>query len=136
MVAMRSTLLFLIAATATVAFAQSQKPPELDITGTSAWTDTGIDLKAGDTLRISATGSVHFTGAKENGPEGLARGWLDLIRILPVNEAGRGALVGRIGSSDATRPFLIGPRTEIKAPADGRLFLRVNSRPLAHWTGG
>ena len=104
----------------------AQKPQELDISGAQAWTDTGIDLKAGDTVRISATGAVHFAGAKENGPDGLARGWLDLVRILPVNEAGRGALVGRIGSSDAARPFLIGPHAQIKAPIDGRLFLGLN----------
>ncbi len=89
--------------------------------------DTGIDLKAGDTARISATGTVHFAGAKENGPDGLARGWLDLVRILPLNEAGRGALIGRIGASDAARPFLIGPRAQIKAPIEGRLFLGLNA---------
>jgi len=105
----------------------AQKPQELDISGSQAWTDTGIDLKAGDTVRISATGSVHFAGAKENGPDGLARGWLDLVRILPVNESGRGALVGRIGSSDAARPFLVGPHAQIKAPIDGRLFLGLNA---------
>jgi hypothetical protein len=49
------------------------------------------------------------------------------VRILPVNEAGRGALVGRVGSSDAARPFLIGPRASIKAPVDGRLFLGINA---------
>ena len=104
----------------------AQKPQELDISGAQAWTDTGIDLKAGDTLHISATGSVHFDGARENGPDGLARGWLDLVRILPLNDAGRGALLGKIGSSDAARPFLVGPRAQIKAPIDGRLFLGLN----------
>jgi LssY C-terminus len=104
----------------------AQKPQELDISGVPAWTDTGIDLKAGDTLRISAAGTVHFDGARENGPDGLARGWLDLVRILPLNDAGRGALLGKIGSSDAARPFLIGPRAQIKAPIDGRLFLGLN----------
>jgi len=104
----------------------AQKPQELNISGAQAWTDTGIDLKAGDTLHISATGSVHFDGARENGPDGLARGWLDLVRILPLNDAGRGALLGKIGSSDAARPFLVGPRAQIKAPIDGRLFLGLN----------
>jgi hypothetical protein len=99
----------------------------LDVSGEASWTDTGIDLKAGDALKLSATGTLHFTGAKANGPDGLARGWLDLVRILPVNEAGRGALVGRVGSSDAARPFLIGPRASIKAPVDGRLFLGINA---------
>jgi hypothetical protein len=124
---MRRLSLLSILAAALAAFAQSQSPRELDISGATPWTDTGIDLHRGDTLRISATGTLHFAGAKENGAGGLARGWLDLVRILPVNEAGRGALVGRIGSSDAARPFLIGPRAEIKAPIDGRLFLGINA---------
>jgi dienelactone hydrolase len=114
----------------------AQKLQELDISGAHAWTDTGIDLKAGDTVHISATGSVHFDGAKENGPDGLARGWLDLVRILPLNDAGRGALLGKIGSSDAARPFLIGPRAQIKAPIDGRLFLGLNESSNDQPEGG
>src|SRR5260370_27714363 len=102
---MRTFFLVLLVAAMPLSVA-AQKAQELDISGASAWTDTGINLKAGDSVRISATGTVHFAGAKENGPDGLARGWLDLVRILPFNEAGRGALVGRIGSSDAARPFL------------------------------
>jgi hypothetical protein len=122
---MRAFILVLLLAAAPLTV-PAQKPQELDISGAQAWTDTGIDLKAGDTVHISATGSVHFDGANQNGPDGLARGWLDLVRILPLNEAGRGALLGRIGSSDAARAFLIGPRAQIKAPIDGRLFLGLN----------
>ena len=117
----------MLAATALQVSAQSPSPKELDVSGASPWTDTGIDLKAGDSVKLSATGTLRFAGAKDNGPEGLARGWLDLVRVLPVNEAGRGALVGRVGSSDAARPFLIGPRANIKAPVDGRLFLGINA---------
>lgn len=123
----RTLLLLLLVAGAPAVSAQSSSPRELDVSGEASWTDTGIDLKAGDALKLSATGTLHFTGAKANGPDGLARGWLDLVRILPVNEAGRGALVGRVGSSDAARPFLIGPRASIKAPVDGRLFLGINA---------
>src|SRR5260370_5536636 len=121
------TFLLLLAAAGSAVFAQSSSTRELDVSGAVPWTDTAIDLKAGDALRLSPTGTLHFAGAKENGPEGLARGWLDLVRILPVNEAGRGALVGRVGASDAARPFLIGPRAAIKAPVDGRLFLGINA---------
>ncbi len=124
---MRTLPLLLLAASVLQVSAQSASSKELDIPGASLWTDTGIDLKAGDTVKLSATGTLHFSGAKENGPEGLARGWLDLVRVLPVNEAGRGALVGRVGSNDAVRPFLVGPRANIKAPVDGRLFLGVNA---------
>lgn len=123
---MRTFFPILLAASAFLTVA-AEKSREFDISGSPAWTDTGIDLKAGDTVRISAAGTVHFAGAKENGPDGLARGWLDLVRVLPVNEAGRGALVGRIGSSDAARAFLIGPHAQTTAPVDGRLFLGLNA---------
>src|SRR5690349_20579120 len=90
-------------------------PKQLDISGDRQWTDTGIDVHRGDTVKITATGALHFDAAKENGPEGLPRGWMDLLRMLPFKDAGRGALIGRIGDSDASRPFLIGPRTQTKA---------------------
>src|SRR5579863_305671 len=106
--------------------AGSQSPKQIDIAGSRQWTDTGIDLKRGDTLKITATGSLRFAGAKENGPAGLPRGWMELVRILPLNEAGRGALIGRIGASQAARPFLIGPRTQSKIEIEGRLFLGIN----------
>jgi len=122
---MRTFLPILLVASALLT-AAAPKPQEFDISGSPAWTDTGIDLKAGDLVRISATGTVQFAGSKENGPDGLARGWMDLVRVLPVNDAGRGALVGRIGSSNAARAFLIGPHAQIKAPIDGRLFLGLN----------
>ncbi len=104
--------------------AQSSK--EFDITGANAWTDTGLDLKPGDTLRITASGTVQYPGAKPSGPEGLGRSWTDLIRQLPLNEAGRGSLIGRIGDSAAARAFLVGPRTEHRAPIGGRLYLGIN----------
>ena len=55
---------------------------------------------------------------------GRLRGsYLDMIKTLPVNSAGRGALVARIG--DAV-PFAVGEQWEGKAPISGRLFLGVN----------
>ena len=63
---------------------------------------------------------------QSNGPEGLPRGWADLARALQVNEAGRGALVGRIGTSEAARAFLIGPQLTSKSPVAGDLFIGIN----------
>jgi len=34
----------------------------------------------------------------------------DLLRALPLNEAGRGALIGRIGDKETAQPFIIGAR--------------------------
>ena len=115
---------------ATPVFAQTR---EVDLPSTSGWVDTGVDLNPGDTVRISATGQLQYSNAKQpNGPEGLPRGFADLVRVLQVNESGRGALIGRIGSTEADRPFLIGATSNTQARVAGRLFLTINqssSRP-------
>jgi hypothetical protein len=111
------------------AAAVSQDKKDFELTPASAWVDTGIDFKPGDTLKVTAAGSVQYIGAKPCGPEGLPRGWMDLIRQLPLNEAGRGALIGRITASPAARAFLIGPQTSRTVPVAGRLYLAVNQTP-------
>ncbi|MGH9662331.1 MAG: LssY C-terminal domain-containing protein, partial [Bryobacteraceae bacterium] len=107
------------------ALALGQEKKEIEIKGDTAWTDTGLDIRAGDRLRITASGKLAY-GASAAGPDGLARGFRDLLRIFPYNEAGRGALLGRIGDGDATRPFLAGARRESQATTTGRLFLGIN----------
>ena len=92
---------------------------------TQAWTDTEIDLNRGDSIIITATGSVTFSG-QQVFAEGAPRGWADVIKAYPVNEAGRGALIGRIGSTDTSSVFLVGARKEFKSFKAGRLFLGVN----------
>lgn len=105
---------------------------QLEITGAQTWVDTGLDVQAGDLLRFEAKGSLQYSDAQQAAsPEGLARGWRDLIRALPLNDVGRGALIGRIGDADASRPFLIGERRESRMLVAGRLFLGVNQSGAA-----
>ena len=100
---------------------------EIQITGENSWLDSGIDVQAGERVLITATGTLRYAGAKEdNGPEGLARGFGDLLRVLPFNDAGRGALIGRIGDKDTAQAFLIGARREVVAPVSGRLSVGIN----------
>jgi len=48
----------------------------------------------------------------DNGPDGLTRGFKDLLRILPFNSAGRGAYTVRVGDAEiAAAPFYRGART-------------------------
>ena len=90
------------------------------------WTDSGIDVKAGDKIAFTSDGTIQFAGSLAATADGLSRGWRDLMRALPVNSAGNGALIGRIGSADVANPFLIGKSREVVAPIDGRLFLGIN----------
>jgi hypothetical protein len=87
-------------------------------------------------VKVTATGQLQYSNAKQaNGPEGLPRGWTDLVRVLQFNDAGRGALIGRIGSSDAARPFLIGAQFSSQAPVEGHLFIAVNQTSGDQATG-
>jgi hypothetical protein len=114
----------------------SAQTHEFDVRPGAGWIDTNIDLTAGDTLHITATGQLQYSNAQQpNGPAGLPRGFADLIRNLPVNSAGRGALVGRIGSIEAARAFLIGEEMNNQAPVTGRLFLSINQMSLDQATG-
>lgn len=103
----------------------AEKPVELSIPGSKMWTDTGIDVGPGDMVAVEASGAISYMG-RETGPSGLVRGWTDMIKTFPLNEAKRGALIGRVGDNTAARPFLIGDRTERQIGTNGRLFLGVN----------
>jgi hypothetical protein len=99
---------------------------ELDVAASAQWIDTGVDLHVGDSVQFTTTGTLNLGVGKSAGPQGAQRGFRDLIKSYPVNEAGLGALIGRIGSSDASVPFLIGAGRQMQVPRAGRLFLSVN----------
>jgi hypothetical protein len=108
----------------------SSKPglsQEIQLTGDETWVDTNIDVLPGERLLFSASGTLRYADAKtDNTPDGLTRGFKDLIRILPFNDAGRGAVIGRIGDKDVAQPFVIGTRRDVVAPAGGRLSIGIN----------
>lgn len=101
-----------------------------------AWTDSGLDVNAGDKLHITATGTVDFPDRAAIGPDGAPRGWKDTLRALSVSSAGRGALVGRVGDDPAALPFLIGADGTVTVPVSGRLFLGINQADIARPSGG
>jgi LssY-like putative type I secretion system component LssY len=100
---------------------------EIQITGDATWVDTGIDVVVGERIDFSTAGSLRYSDAKtDNSPNGLTRGFKDLLRILPFNNAGRGASIGRIGDPEVAPPFLIGAKREVVAAAGGRLWVGIN----------
>ena len=109
---------------------------EFDVTPASGWVDTGIDLNAGDSVQFTASGQLQYSNAQQtSGPAGLPRAFTDALRALMVNDAGRGALVARIGSSEAARALLVGESLTYKAPVGGRLFLAINQSSFDQATG-
>ncbi len=132
---MRKCILTAILATSLYAqTAANQK--KIELKGDQTWVDTAIDVGIGDGVIITATGSLQYPQSKANGPEGLPRGWKDLLRAMPVVDAGRGSVIGRIGSAETAQPFLIGPNREMTAVRAGRLSVGINQAGSDKGTGG
>lgn len=84
----------------------------------SSLTDTGIDLRVGARVTVTATGTVSFsTGGAGAGPEG---GCTD-PGIYPPTRCH--ALIGRVGDGS---PFTIGASYSWTVTSAGRLFLGIN----------
>ena len=103
---------------------------DVTVSGSTQWVDTGMDVQAGDKLHITGKGTVSMGNNSGITADGAARGWVDTLRALMVPSAGRGALVGRIGNSNAATPFFVGADGTVLAPISGRLYLGINTDSL------
>lgn len=97
----------------------------------NGWTNTGLVVRKGQRLRITASGRVSLGRGRFSGPGGVAT-IADQDKLMR-NEA-TGALIAVIGD-DNDDFILIGPRREFVAQRDGVLFLGVNEGDLADNTG-
>lgn len=99
------------------------------VTTAQAWTDTGLDLQAGDTVQITVTAaasSISQPGAAANpqcDPQGISSG--SQLSALPLPSAPLGALLARLHRQGAT-PILIGRSGELHIEEPAHLFLGVN----------
>jgi hypothetical protein len=92
---------------------------------TEIFTPTDIEIKKGDTLSFTASGSWNL-GLGPVGPNGKDD-WCECTINEPSGEGFRGpvgALIGRIGNQGS--PFLIGSQNIVTADADGILYLGSN----------
>src|ERR1051326_8849420 len=97
----------------------------------NGWTNSGLVLRKGQRIRISASGRVSLGHGRFSTPGGLS-GVQDNDKLMR-NEA-TGALIAVIGD-DNDDFILIGPRREFIAQRDGVLFLGVNEGDLTDNTG-
>ncbi|RMG33052.1 MAG: hypothetical protein D6725_16510, partial [Planctomycetota bacterium] len=127
----------------------ANRPADVVVSAACVWSDTGIDVRAGQWLRIRASGSVVVryrlaSGLRRRaltvGPQGTYLVDDDVMRWpfpLPAGLHGPApcfALMARIGDGN---PLLIGERRTLRAPRSGRLYLGIND-PLpdensGHW---
>jgi hypothetical protein len=113
-------------------YPSTRQPREttVSVPGNSQGTDTGIDLRSGDNVTITASGNV--TAGRRAGvvsPDGgRATGFGSIAGTYPVPTIGVGALIGyiRLSNGQMTQPFAIGSQRSFTAQSDGRLFLLIN----------
>lgn len=108
------------------------KATAVDVAAKRDWTSTGLIIKRGDRVRITATGSVTLDPAtgQTSGPEGIEMA--DSKKLMSDHPTG--ALIGVIGADNDDFIF-IGRSAEFTATRDGLLFLSVNEGGLADNAG-
>ncbi|MEJ7617746.1 MAG: hypothetical protein WKF30_12465 [Pyrinomonadaceae bacterium] len=109
--------------------ANSGRELTIEVAGNSRGTETGVELRRGDRVRITASGSV-VTGRRAGmvSPDGGRAGLGGIIGTYPLPNAGTGALIGAIRMADGQLqgPFLVGKNLTFESPIDGSLILFVN----------
>lgn len=93
--------------------------------------DTGVEVRSGDQVTITATGSV--TAGQRVGvvsADGARTGASSIFGVSrrPVPNAGVGALIGYLLSptGQQSQPFLVGTQLTLTAQSDGTLYLLIN----------
>jgi hypothetical protein len=116
----------------------AKKSYKIQVPANKEWVDTNIDLRSGAKLKFTATGQITYPAGDKSsyeskthtvgtfGPDGLPRGFADLLHAYAVGNAGHGALIGRIGAADYAQAFAVGASKEFDVPVAGRLFLGLN----------
>ena len=95
------------------------------------WTSTGVIVKRGDRVRITATGNITIDGSGQtSGPDGIEA--TDSKKLM--SDKPTGGLIGVIGADNDDFMF-IGRTLEFTATRDGLLFLSVNEGTLSDNSG-
>jgi hypothetical protein len=104
----------------------------ISVEASQPWTDTGVNLRSGQTIYVEAAGRVRWGPGRQDGPAGERNSPRNDGRPMPNRSAG--ALIGRVGEGDVF--FLIGDETgPIRVRDGGRLYLGVNDDYLQDNSG-
>ena len=100
------------------------------VSANSQWTDSGVDVRAGQTIYFEAQGRVRWGRDRQDGPGGEHNSPSNPNR--PMGNRNAAALIGKIGSD----MFFIGDDTgPIRMRSGGRLYLGVNDDVLTDNSG-
>lgn len=94
------------------------------VNANAPWTDTSVEVRAGQTIYFEATGEVRWGRDRRDGPGGENNSPRNPNRPMPNRPAA--ALIGKIGS-ESTDFFFVGEEQgPIRVRATGRLYLGIN----------
>ena len=103
------------------------------VNSNSAWTDTSVDVRAGQTIYFEATGEVRWGRDRRDGPAGENNSPRNANRPMPNRPAV--ALIGKIGSESTDYFFIGDEQGPIRVRATGRLYLGLNDDVLTDNVG-
>ena len=98
------------------------------------WTDSGIDVTAGEVVSFSVAGTVSLGDDRSIGAEGDLDAAAPAPR-RPMPDRPAGALIGRIGMSPDDTFFIGAERMPFRVRTSGRLYLGLNDDDLDDDTG-
>jgi hypothetical protein len=100
------------------------------VSGDVAWNDSGVDVRAGQTIYFEAQGRVRWGQNRQDGPAGERNSPSNPNR--PMGNRNAAALIGKIGND----MFFIGDETgPVRMRSAGRLYLGVNDDVLTDNSG-
>jgi hypothetical protein len=104
-----------------------QRERTVNVAANTAWMDTGIDVRPGQTIAFEATGEVTWGPSRRDGPAGERNSPSNPNRPMPNRPAA--ALIGKVGEGEDY--FFIGDDTgPIRVRNGGRVYLGVNDDVL------
>ena len=113
---------------------------QVKVPADSAWTDTGLDVRAGDVIHFEASGSISLQKGNPEaicGPRGLEMQTLQ----QPLTDENLGGLIGKVVRlvsvevdeetkeeirNELVEIFFLGAENRMDIPLDGRLHLGIN----------
>lgn len=102
-------------------------PRVVRVNAQQRWTDTGIDVRAGDVVTFDSRGTIRLSS--DSNDVATPAGSRKPGRAAPATNvnAAAGALIARIGDS---AQIVVGDRRSAPAPMGGRLYLGINDDHL------
>jgi hypothetical protein len=96
-------------------------PGAIRVPASAGWVNTGMRVRKGEFVSFDTTGEVQLSESRSDRAQ--SAGTTRTAPRAPLPNANAGALIGRVGNSQA---FGIGNQTSVPMPFDGILYLAVN----------